>query len=208
MTQLHDLTALEQGELISTGKLSPVELTDHYLERVGRLNATVGAFVTVTPELARRQAAEAEEEAAAARREGRTLSPLHGVPVPVKDLNLVAGVRATLGSAAFAENVPDTDDHVVTRLRNAGTIMTGKTNTPEFGLPCYTENQVAAPPPPPRARAGAARPRRSPPGWRRSRTPATAAARSGSPPRSADCSGSSPAAAGSAAAPPCTTSAA
>jgi amidase len=145
MTQLHDLTALEQGELISTGKLSPVELTDHYLERVGRLNATVGAFVTVTPELARRQAAEAEEEAAAARREGRTLSPLHGVPVPVKDLNLVAGVRATLGSAAFAENVPDTDDHVVTRLRNAGTIMTGKTNTPEFGLPCYTENQVAPP---------------------------------------------------------------
>ena len=145
MTQLHDLTALEQGELISTGKLSPVELTDHYLDRIGRLNATVGAFVTVTPELARRQAAEAETEAASARREGRALSPLHGVPVPVKDLNLVAGVRATMGSAAFAEHIADTDDHVVTRLRGAGTIMTGKTNTPEFGLPCYTENQVAPP---------------------------------------------------------------
>jgi len=145
MTQLHDLTALEQGKLISTGKLSPVELTDHYLERIDRLNATLGAFITVTPELARRQAADAEAESAAARREGRGLSPLHGVPVPVKDLNFVAGVRATQGSAAFSEHVPVTDDHVVTRLRNAGTIMLGKTNSPEFGLPCYTENQVAPP---------------------------------------------------------------
>ena len=145
MTQLHDLTALEQGELIATGKLSPVELTDHYLERTERLNPALGAFVTVTPELARAQAAEAEAEVPAARRDGRALSPLHGVPVPVKDLAFVAGVRATLGSAAFAEHVPPVDDHVVTRLRAAGTVMTGKTNTPEFGLPCYTENRVAPP---------------------------------------------------------------
>jgi len=145
MTQLHDLTALEQGELISAGKLSPVELTDHYLERIDRLNATVGAYITVTPEAARRQAAAAEQESAAARAEGRALSPLHGVPVPVKDLNFVAGVRATLGSAAFAEQVPTVDDHVVTRLRAAGTIMLAKSNTPEFGLPCYTENQIAPP---------------------------------------------------------------
>ncbi|MFC1414251.1 amidase [Streptacidiphilus sp. N1-12] len=141
MTQLHDLTALEQGELISTGKLSPVELTDHYLDRIDRLNASVGAYVTVTPETAREQARQAE----AALGEDRPLSPLHGVPVPVKDLNFVAGVRATQGSAAFAEYVPDTDDHIVTRLRQAGTVLLGKTNTPEFGLPCYTENQVAPP---------------------------------------------------------------
>ena len=141
MTQLHDLTALEQGELIRTGKLSPVELTDHYLERIDRLNPTVGAYVTVTAEIARDQAAQAE----AALREDRPRSPLHGVPVPVKDLNFVAGVRATQGSAAFAEHVPVTDDHIVTRLRGAGTVLLGKTNTPEFGLPCYTENQVAPP---------------------------------------------------------------
>jgi amidase len=145
MTQLHDLTALEQGELIATGGLSPVELTDHYLERTERLNAELGAFVTVTAELARKQAADAEAEAGAARREGRRLSPLHGVPVPVKDLAFVAGVRATQGSAAYAEHVAAVDDHVVTRLRDAGTVMTGKTNTPEFGLPCYTENRVAPP---------------------------------------------------------------
>ncbi|MFF4531033.1 amidase [Streptomyces sp. NPDC001407] len=145
MAQLHDLTALEQGEAVRAGRISPVELTEHYLERIDRLDAAVGAFVTVTPELARKQAADAESEAAAARREGRPLSPLHGVPVPVKDLNFVAGVRCTLGSAALADHVPAVDDHVVTRLRAAGTVLLGKTNTPEFGLPAHTENDVAPP---------------------------------------------------------------
>ncbi|RLU92250.1 amidase [Streptomyces griseocarneus] len=145
MAQLHDLTALEQAEAIRAGRLSPVELTEHYLERIGRLDASVGAFITVTPESARKQAADAESEAAAARREGRELPPLHGVPVPVKDLSFVAGVRCTMGSAALADHVPAVDDHVVTRLRRAGTIMLGKTNTPEFGLPPYTENAIAPP---------------------------------------------------------------
>ncbi|MEU6172196.1 amidase [Streptantibioticus parmotrematis] len=145
MAEPHDLTAREQAEAIRTGTLSPVELTDHYLDRIERLGDTVGAFITVTPEIARKQAADAEAEALAARREGRELPPLHGVPVPVKDLNFVAGVRCTLGSAAYADHVPDVDDHVVTRLRQAGTVMLGKTNTPEFGLPCYTENRLAPP---------------------------------------------------------------
>ncbi|GAA0456284.1 amidase [Streptomyces sp. NPDC046215] len=145
MTQLHDLTALEQGAAVRAGEISPVELTEHYLERIDRLDASVGAFLTVTPEIARKQAADAESEAAAARREGRTLSPLHGVPVPVKDLTSVAGVRCTMGSAALAGYVPAADDHVVTRLRSAGTILLGKTNTPEFGLPAHTENDIAPP---------------------------------------------------------------
>ncbi|MFC5718635.1 amidase [Streptomyces gamaensis] len=145
MGQLHDLTAWEQGEAIRQGKLSPVELTEHYLERIGQLDEKVGAFVTVTPELAREQAARAERTATAARREGRELPPLHGVPVPVKDLNLVAGVRCTMGSAALDDFVPAVDDHVVTRMREAGTVMLGKTNTPEFGAPPHTENDVAPP---------------------------------------------------------------
>ncbi|WP_405733173.1 amidase [Streptomyces sp. NBC_01537] len=147
MAQLHDLTAVEQAEAVRKGTVSPIELTEHYLGRIERLNETVGAFVTVTPEIARKQAAEAEAEALAARRDGREaeLSPLHGVPVPVKDLYFTAGVRTTLGSAVYADHVPDTDDHVVTLLREAGTVMLGKTNTPEFGLPCYTENSVAPP---------------------------------------------------------------
>ncbi|MER7989171.1 amidase [Streptomyces noursei] len=145
MAELHDLTALEQAAEIRSGELSPVELTEHYLARIDRLDDALGAFLTRTPELARKQAAEAEGEVVAARRQGRALPPLHGVPVPVKDLNRVAGVRCTMGSAALADHVPDGDDHVVTALRRAGTIMLGKTNTPEFGLPCYTENALAPP---------------------------------------------------------------
>ncbi|MFF7730325.1 amidase [Streptomyces sp. NPDC008001] len=145
MAQLHDLTALEQGAAVRAGEVSPAELTEHYLERIERLDATVGAFITVTPETARKQADEAGSAALAARREGRALPPLHGVPVPVKDLSQVAGVRCTMGSAALADYVPTTDDHVVTRLREAGTILLGKTNTPEFGLPPHTENDVAPP---------------------------------------------------------------
>ncbi|WP_251018960.1 amidase, partial [Streptomyces sp. ISL-11] len=76
---------------------------------------------------------------------GRPLSPLHGVPVPVKDLNLVAGVPCTMGSAALTGHVPAVDDHVVGRLRAAGTILLGKTNTPEFGLTSHTENDIAPP---------------------------------------------------------------
>jgi amidase len=145
MGELHDLTAVEQAAAIRAGSLSPVELTEHYLARMERLDAALGAFITRTPEIARKQAADAEATALAARREDRGLPALFGVPVPVKDLNFVAGVRCTLGSAAYAEHVPETDDHVVTRLRDAGTILLGKTNTPEFGLPCYTENRLAPP---------------------------------------------------------------
>ncbi|MGP4001483.1 amidase [Streptomyces sp. 8N706] len=145
MAELHDLTALEQADAIRQGTLSPVELTEHYLQRIDRLDETLGAFITLTPELARKQAGEAESVASAARRDGRDLSPLHGVPVPVKDLNLVAGVRCTFGSEVFTDHIPEVDDHVVTKLRAAGTVMLGKTNTPEFGLPCYTEGRLAPP---------------------------------------------------------------
>ncbi|MEV0280719.1 amidase [Streptomyces sp. NPDC050610] len=145
MGQLHDLTALEQGDAIRAGNLSPVELTEHYLERIERLDSTVGAFITVTHEIARKQAAEAERTASEARREGRELPPLHGVPVPVKDVSFVAGVRCTMGSAALVDHVPTVDDHVVTKLRAAGTVLLGKTNTSEFALPPYAENRVAPP---------------------------------------------------------------
>ena len=141
MAYLHDLTALEQAAAIRAGELSPVELVDHYLARIERINTTVGAFVTVTADRARAAAREAEE----AVRAGADLPPLHGVPTAIKDLNLTAGVRTTLGSVTYADFVPAMDDHVVTLLRAAGTISLGKTNTPEFGLPSYTEPEVAPP---------------------------------------------------------------
>src|SRR6478609_7920323 len=139
MADLHDLTALEQGRAVRSGEVSPVDLVDHYLERIGRLSDSVGAFVTVTGDLARRQAVLAADGV------GDTTSPLYGVPTAVKDLNATAGVVTTFGSATMADNVPTVSDEVVLRLERAGTISLGKTNTPEFGSPCYTEPDVAPP---------------------------------------------------------------
>jgi amidase len=134
MAELHDLTALEQAAEIRRGAVSPAELVEHYLARVDRLSDDVGAFVTVTGDLARKQAA----LAAARLDEDGDQPPLFGVPTAVKDLNMTAGIRTTFGSATMAEHVPDVSDEVVLRLERAGMISLGKTNTPEFGSPCYT----------------------------------------------------------------------
>ena len=144
VTEIHDLTVTELAAAIRRRELSPVQITAHYLDRMERLNATVGAFFTITAELATEQAAAAEKAVARAE-DPATLPPLTGVPIPIKDLNMVAGVRQTLGSAVFADNVPDMDDHVSAALRAAGAVLTGKTATPEFGLPCYTETAVGPP---------------------------------------------------------------
>ncbi|MDQ1670539.1 MAG: amidase [Actinomycetota bacterium] len=141
MSDLHDLTALEQAAAIGAGEVSSLELTEHYLARIDKFSDTVGAFITVTADLAREQARARDIEV----RRGELRSPLHGVPVPVKDLNLTAGIRTTFGSTVFADFAPDVDDHVVSLLRDAGTVLLGKTNTPEMGLPCYTENAIAPP---------------------------------------------------------------
>ena len=137
MAALHDLTALEQGELVRRREVSPLELTEHYLERADRLDS-VGAFVTLTPELSRERAA-----ALGTRPDGA--GPLWGVPTAIKDLNPTAGVRTTFGSAAFADYVPEVSDGVTQSIEAAGMVSIGKTNAPEFGSPCYTEPDVAPP---------------------------------------------------------------
>ena len=132
MAELHDLTALEQGTAIRAGETSTAELVEHYLARIESLDATLGAFVTVTAEQARGASPVGN-------------GPLAGVPTAVKDLNMTAGVRTTFGSAVYADHVPDVSDEVVLRLERAGLISLGKTNAPEFGSPCYTEPDVAPP---------------------------------------------------------------
>jgi len=83
---------------------------------------------------------------AESRRAGQAeLPPLTGIPIPIKDLNLVAGVRATFGSSLLSGNIADQDDYMVAALRAAGIVITGKTATPEFGLPCYTETKIGPP---------------------------------------------------------------
>ncbi|MFB9891144.1 amidase [Planobispora takensis] len=141
MADIHDLTALEQAAAVRHREISPVEITEHYLDRIARLDPEVGAYVTVTPELALEQAHKAEARVQA----GDDASPLLGVPIPIKDLNLVKDVPIHFGSATYDDFIAPVDDSVVERLRDAGTIMLGKTATPEFGMPCYTETSVSPP---------------------------------------------------------------
>jgi amidase len=132
MSELHDLTALEQGAAIRSGEVSTAELVEHYLTRIDRRAKELGAFVTVTSEHAR-----------AARPVGD--GPLAGVPTAIKDLNATRGVRTSFGSPVFADFVPDFDDEVVRRIAAAGMVSLGKTSTPEFGSPCYTEPEGVPP---------------------------------------------------------------
>lgn len=141
MADIHDLTALQQAAAVRGGELSPVEICRHYLDRTAAHNDAVGAFITVTPELALEQARVFEQQVRDAH-DVNDLPVLHGTVIPVKDLNFQAGVRCTLGSATY-DITPAADDNVVARMRAGNLIFTGKTNTPEFGLPCYTENLVA-----------------------------------------------------------------
>ncbi len=138
--ELHDLTAVEQAKAIRRGTVSSVELTQHYLDRTARLNEVVGAFALITADHALEQA-RAADAAVAAADDPEELPVLLGVCVPVKDLNRVRGVRTRFGSRVV-DVVPDLDDDVVAALRAGGTVMTGKTTTPEFGLPAYTESDI------------------------------------------------------------------
>lgn len=128
-TELCYTPAVELARLIREKALSPVEVTEGFLERIDALNPRVNAYCTVTAEIAR-EAARAAEQAVM---DGAALGPIHGVPVSIKDLTMTRGVRTMSGSHIFADRVPDFDAPLVTRLKEAGGIMLGKTTTPEFG---------------------------------------------------------------------------
>ncbi|HLW48464.1 MAG TPA: amidase family protein [bacterium] len=130
--------ACELAGLIRRKALSPVDAVDAVLERIERINPAVNAYVTVTAERAR-EAARAAESAVA---RGATLGPLHGVPYSLKDLTPTRGIRTTMGSKIFEHHVPDEDAVLVERLRAAGAILLGKTNTPEFGCKPFTDNRI------------------------------------------------------------------
>jgi amidase len=137
-TELGWTSATDLAKLIRRGRLSPVELVDAVLDRIERVNPTVNAYCTVTADEARAAAKEAE----AAARSGDDLGLLHGVPYSLKDLTPTRGIRTTMGSKIFEDNVPDYDGLLVQRMRAAGAILLGKTNTPEFGCKPFTDNRV------------------------------------------------------------------
>lgn len=135
MSELHDLSAIEQRDELRAGRISPAELVAHYLDRIDALNPSLGALVVVTAEAARERAAALAPSSA----------PLWGMPHADKDLVARAGVPTRYGSRAFADNVPAASDELALLLDDAGAISLGKTNTPEFGMTGYTESLVAPP---------------------------------------------------------------
>lgn len=141
MSELHELTALELRNAIARGEVGSRELTEHYLSRIQDLNPTLGSFITVTAESALKEAAAADQRQSS----GQSLPLLHGLPLAHKDLTDVAGVPTTHGSAALDHPNATADSPLVALLRAAGTVSLGKTQVPEFGLSCYSENLLAVP---------------------------------------------------------------
>jgi Asp-tRNA(Asn)/Glu-tRNA(Gln) amidotransferase A subunit family amidase len=135
------LPASELVPAIKARKISPIEVIDAVLGRIERLNPRLNAFRTLTAEAARTAAIAAE----AAVMRGDALGSLHGVPVSIKHLVAAKGVRTTYGSKLYEHFIPDEDAPVVERLKEAGAIILGKTNTPEFGHKGITDNPVFGP---------------------------------------------------------------
>ncbi|MCC7273715.1 MAG: amidase, partial [Alphaproteobacteria bacterium] len=131
-----ELTVAAAARLLKARKLSPVALTRAVLDRIERHGSRLGAFITVTGDLALRQARRAEKEIAA----GRWRGPLHGVPITLKDLYATKGVRTTAGSKILADHVPDRDAPAVARLAAAGAVLVGKTNMHEWACGVTTDN--------------------------------------------------------------------
>ncbi len=135
------MSALELRERFIRRELSPLEVTGQILERIGQLNPTLNAFLTVTVERALEDARAAEH----AYGDGGTPGALAGIPISIKDLTPTAGIRTTMGSLLFNDWVPDEDGPFVERVNAAGAVMLGKTNTPEFGWKGDSGNRLIGP---------------------------------------------------------------
>jgi aspartyl-tRNA(Asn)/glutamyl-tRNA(Gln) amidotransferase subunit A len=134
-----DLCSLEIGEvapMLRDRQVSPVELTEAYLDRIDRLDPRLNAYIRVMPDQARAAAREAELEIG----RGGWRGPLHGVPLGIKDLFDVAGVPTTMGSTILRDNMPTRDATVVQRLKTAGAVILGKQNLHEFAFGITSEN--------------------------------------------------------------------
>jgi amidase len=131
-------SATELAALIRAKEVSPVELVETYLGRIEKLDDQLNSYVTVAGDQALESARRAEEAVAS----GDELPPVHGVPISIKDLQETAGIRTTLSTKALADYVPDEDENAVRRIREAGFIILGKTNTSEFGSVPVAESQL------------------------------------------------------------------
>jgi len=132
------LSLEEQVEAIKTKELSPVEMMEAVLSRIEKINPKINAYCTIVADSAKEQAKQAESMVMKGEKQG----PLHGVPISIKDLTFTKGIRTTFGSRIFKNFIPEQDSVVVERLKAAGAIIVGKTNTPEFGFKAVTDNAL------------------------------------------------------------------
>src|SRR5690242_14116590 len=137
MPDVATLPAHKLADALRRRELSSRELLDHYLDRIERLNPGLNAVVTLDPVGARRAA----DAADAALARGDAVGPLHGLPMTIKDTYETAGLRTTCGLEAW-DRVPERDAEAVRRLRNAGAVIFGKTNTPAFTADWQTYNPI------------------------------------------------------------------
>lgn len=132
---------MELAGAIRAGEISSVAAVESSLERIAALDQDLKAFVTVDADGALAEARSRD----ARRSRSQDLPCLHGIPIAVKDVTRTAGMRTTMGSAIFADMVPATDDEAVRRLRDAGAVIVGKTNTPEFAFGAACTNRLQGP---------------------------------------------------------------
>jgi amidase len=138
MSDICHLSAVEMARLVRARELSAREVLSAHLAQIERVNPTVNAIVTLVADQAMEQARLADEAMA----RGREAGPLHGLPIAHKDLQPTKGIRTTFGSPIFRDFIPAEDSLLVERVRQAGAILVGKTNTPEFGAGSQTFNPV------------------------------------------------------------------
>ena len=131
------MPAYEMVEKIRTQELTSLEITETIIERIEKINPMINAYCTPTFDLAREMARNADE--AAKKGDGGIIN---GVPTSLKDLSLTKGIRTTFGSKIYENFIPDEDCVLVKRLKDAGCVLLGKTNTPEFGFKGVTDNAI------------------------------------------------------------------
>ena len=130
--------AIALTDMIRNKLISPLEVVRTFLNRIEKINSIINAYCTLVPDSALQSAREAELRI----RQGHPIKPLQGIPVSIKDITLTRGVRTTFGSKLHENFIPDSDAIIVERLKKAGAIILGKTNSPEFGAGASTFNQI------------------------------------------------------------------
>ncbi|MFX0060098.1 MAG: amidase [Candidatus Hodarchaeota archaeon] len=132
------MSAYDMREAIKSQELTSQEITETIIERIERINPLINAYCTPTFDLAREMAKKADE----AVKKGGKLPLLNGIPTSIKDLVMIKGIRTTFGSKIYENFIPEEDEEVIKRLKSAGSVFLGKTNTPEFGHVTVTFNLI------------------------------------------------------------------